>query len=180
MVKQFSFLRFMYSWKLRLLLFCVNRIQVHATTREVQLDTWANLVMNYQKSLNQPMLNINDEKTDLFVNKELNRRLNVDGRALVMDHLEKTAHATPVDAKKRDNWEIYWFTLDETANMIYKWASDNAMLGQVCTTYEIANGDNSTDQEFHGLSIEIVLKALKRLEATGRCELIDDEGVKFF
>lgn len=159
---------------------CVNRIQVHATTREVQLNTWANLVMKYQKSLNQPFLNINDEKTDLFLNKELNRRLNVDGRALVMDYLEKTAHASPVDVKKRDRWEVYWFTLDELGNMIYRWAQDNAMLGQVCTTYEIANGDNSIDQEFHSLDMEIVLKALRRLEQTGRCELIDDEGVKFF
>lgn len=77
-------------------------------------------------------------------------------------------------------WEIYWYTLDEFGNMIYKWAADNSMLGQVCTTYEIVNGDNSTDQEFHGLSNDVLLKALKRLEQSGKCELIDDEGVKFF
>lgn len=153
---------------------------MHAKTRDIQLNTWANLVMQYQKSLNQPLININDEKTDLFVNKELKRRLNVDGRALVMDHLERSAHASPVDPKKRDQWEIYWYTLDEWANMLYQWATDNAMLGQVCTTYELANGDNSTDQEFHGLSNAVLLKALKRLEQSGKCELIDDEGVKFF
>lgn len=156
------------------------RIQVHAKTREIQLNTWANLVMQYQKSLNQPLININDEKTDLFVNKELKRRLNVDGRAQVMAHLERSAHASPIDPKKRDQWEIYWYTLDEWANMIYRWATDNAMLGQVCTTYELVNGDNSTDQEFHGLSNDVLLKALKRLEQSGKCELIDDEGVKFF
>lgn len=158
----------------------MHRIQVHGKTREVQLNTWADLVRKYQKSLNQPLININDENTDLFVNKELNRRLNVDGRALVMDTLEKSAHASPIDSKRRDRWEIYWFTLDETANMIYRWASDHAMLGQVCTIFEIANGDNSTDQEFHGLSNEILLKALRRLEQSGKCELIDEEGVKFF
>lgn len=136
--------------------------------------------MKYQKSLNQPVININDEKTELFVNKELNRRLNVDGRSLVMDTLEKSAHAAPVDPKKRDNWEIYWYTLDEWANMIYKWATDNAMLGQVCTIFEIANGDNSTDQEFHGLSDDILLKSLQRLEQSGKCELIGEDGVKFF
>lgn len=153
---------------------------MHGKTRDIQLNTWADLVMKYQKSLNQPVININDEKTELFVNKEINRRLNVDGRSLVMDTLEKSAHAAPVDPKKRDNWEIYWYTLDEWANMIYKWVSDNAMLGQVCTVFEISNGDNSTDQEFHGLSDDIVLKALRRLEQSGKCELIDEEGVKFF
>lgn len=153
---------------------------MHGKTRDIQLNTWADLVMKYQKSLNQPVININDEKTELFVNKEINRRLNVDGRLLVMDTLEKSAHAAPIDPKKRDNWEIYWYTLDEWANMIYKWVSDNAMLGQVCTVFEISNGDNSTDQEFHGLSDDIVLKALRRLEQSGKCELIDEEGVKFF
>lgn len=156
------------------------RIQLHGKTREIQLNTWADLVMKYQKSLNQPVININDEKTELFVNKELNRRLNVDGRSLVMDTLEKSAHAAPVDPKKRDKWEIYWYTLDEWANMIYKWATDNAMLGQVCTIFEIANGDNSTDQEFHGLSDDILLKSLQRLEQSGKCELIGEDGVKFF
>lgn len=153
---------------------------MHAKTRETQLNTWADLVMKYQKSIKQPVLNINDENTDLFVNKELNRRLNVDGRTLVMNTLEKSAHAAPVDPKKRDIWEVYWFTLDEWANMIYKWVSDNALIGQVCTTFEITNGDNSVDQEFYGLSNDILLKILRRLEQSGRCELIDEEGVKFF
>lgn len=153
---------------------------MHAKTRETQLNTWADLVMKYQKSIKQTVLNINDENTDLFVNKELNRRLNVDGRTLVMNQLEKSSHAAPVDPKKRDIWDVYWFTLDEWSNMIYKWVSDNAMLGQVCTTFEITNGDNSIDQEFYGLSNDILLKILRRLEQSGRCELIDDEGVKFF
>lgn len=153
---------------------------MHAKTREIQLNSWAGLVLKYQQSLNQPILNINDENTELFVNKELKRRLNVDGRGLVMETLEKTAHAVPIDPKKRDKWEVYWYTLDELANMIYKWATDNAMLGQVCTVFEVVNGDNSTDQQFHGLSLDVVLKALRKLEQSEKCELIDDEGVKFF
>lgn len=136
--------------------------------------------MKYQKSLKQPILNVNDENTDLFINKELNRRLPIDGRQLVMDCLERTSHAAPIDPKKRDKWEIYWFTLDEWASMIHKWASDNAMLGSVCTIFEIASGDNSFDQEFYGLSGDIILKALKLLEDSGKCELIGNEGVKFF
>lgn len=153
---------------------------MHAKTREIQLNQWADVVMKYQKSIKQPVLNVNDENTELFVNKEINRRLPVDGRLLVMDTLARTAHAAPVDSKKRDIWEIYWFTLDEWSELIYKWASDNAMLGSVCTTFEIANGDNSTDQEFYGLIDDILLKALRRLESSGKCELIGDEGVKFF
>lgn len=151
-------------------------------TREVQLNTWADLVLKYQKHTNQAILNVNDENTELFINKELNRRLPNDGRLLVLEHLERTEHAAPID-KKRNTWEIYWNTLDEWANMIYKWATDNAMTGTVCTLFEITNGDQSTDQEFHELDAAVLLKAIKRLEAAGKCEHIsfdDNEGVKFF
>lgn len=149
-------------------------------TRAIQLNTWADLVLRYQKSSKQTIINVNDENTELFVNKELNRRLPVDGRLLVLDALQKTSHATPIDPKKRDQWEIYWYTLDEWGRLIYDWASNNALLGTVCTTFEITSGDNSTDQEFYGLDEQILLKALKRLQETGKCELIGDEGVKFF
>lgn len=153
---------------------------MHAKTREIQLNTWADLVLKYQKSLKQTILNINDENTNLFVNKGLNRQLNTDGRMMIMNTLEKSAHAAPIDPKKRDIWEVYWFTIDEWANMIYKWVSDNAMIGQVCTIFEIVNGDNSTDKEFYGLGNDFLLKILRRLEQNGKCELIDEEGVKFF
>lgn len=155
---------------------------MHSKVREVQLNTWSDLILKYQKSINQALLNVNDENTELFNNNEINRRLPVDGRLLILDQLERTAHAAPID-KKRNTWEIYWFTLDEWANQIYKWAIDNGMTGSVCTLFELTNGDHSTDQEFHGLDPGVLLKALKLLEQAGKCELIsfdDNEGVKFF
>lgn len=146
------------------------------------MNTWADLVLKYQKAKNQAVININDENTELFVNKTINRRLPVDGRLLVMEHLEKTSHAAAID-KKRTQWEIYWNTLDELANIIYKWAIDNGMTNTVCTLFEITNGDNSVNEEFHELDQSVLIKALKLLEQSHKCELIsfdDNEGVKFF
>lgn len=155
---------------------------MHAKTREIQLNTWADLVLKYQKSKNQATLNVNDENTELFVNKTINRRLSNEGRLLVMEHLEKTAHAATID-KKRAQWEIYWNTLDEWANIIYKWAIDNGMTNTVCTLFEITHGDNSVNEEFHELDQNVLIKALKLLEQSQKCEMIsfdDNEGVKFF
>lgn len=138
--------------------------------------------MKYQKHLNQAILNVNDETTELFINKELNRRLSNEGRLLIMDQLERTGHASPMD-KNRNTWEIYWITLDDLANFVYRWAADNAMTNTVCTLFEITNGDMSAGQEFHELDQGVLLKALKLLEKSGKCELIsfdDNEGVKFF
>lgn len=155
---------------------------MHAKTREIQLNTWADLVLKYQRAKNQAAININDENTELFVNKAISRRLSNDGRLLVMEHLERTLHAAAID-KKRAQWEIYWNTLDEWANIIYKWAIDSGMTNTVCTLFEITNGDNSVDQEFHELDQSVLIKALKLLEQSQKCELIsfdDNQGVKFF
>jgi len=157
-------------------------IQPHADSREIQIKTWADLVLKFHKHNKQAILNVNDENSELFNNNKLNRRLPVDGRILVLEHLENSEHAAPLD-KKRFQWDIYWYTLDEWANLIYKWAIDNGMSGTVCTLFEITNGDNATDQEFHELDQSILVKALRKLEQTGKCELIsfdDNEGVKFF
>lgn len=159
-----------------------NRIQVHAKTREQQLKTWAELLLKYQKSIKQANLNVNDDSSPLFHNESLNRRLSPDGRLLILEQLEITQHAAALD-KKRSQWEIYWYTLDEWANLVYKWAADNGMVGSVCTLFEITNGDDSVDQEFHGLDESVLRKALQLLEQSGKCELItfdDNQGVKFF
>lgn len=155
---------------------------MHAKVRDQQLNTWADLLLKYQKHKNEALLNVNDENSPLFYNETINRRLPVDGRLLVLQQLEKSGHASAVD-KQKTQWEIYWFTLDEWANLIYGWASDNAMIGTVCTLYELGNGEDSVNQDFHQLENSVLLKALKRLEVSGKCEVIsfdDQEGVKFF
>lgn len=158
------------------------RVQLHAKVREQQLTTWAELLLKYQKHINQVNLNVNDESSPLFFNEPLNRRLNSEGRQLILEHLEQTGHASALD-KKKTEWEIYWYTLDELGNMLYKWASDSGHTGSVCTLYELSKGDDAAGQDFHGIDENVLLKALQKLETTGKCEVIsfdDNQGVKFF
>lgn len=132
--------------------------------------------------MNQVNININDESGPLFFNKTLNRRLPLEGRQLVLEQLESTEHACALD-KKKTQWEIYWYTLDELGNMLYKWASDSGHIGSVCTIYELSKGDDTTGQDFHGIDENVLLKALQKLESSGKCEVIsfdDNQGVKFF
>lgn len=155
---------------------------MHVKVREQQLNTWSDLLLKYHKHANQCNLNVNDESSPLFINESINRRLPLEGRQLVLDQLERTGHAAALD-KNKTQWEIYWYTLDELANLLYKWASDNGLTGTVCTLYELTNGDDSAGQEFHGLDQSVLLKALKQLEQSGKCEVIsfdDNQGVKFF
>lgn len=158
-----------------------NRIQVHATTLEQQISVWTSLVTKYHKQFKKSTCNINED-TELFKNSEINRELPLEGRVLVMEELAKRGLAECMD-KKRSQWQIFWFTLDELGEMAYTFAIDNGMTNTVCTLFELSQGENTIDQEFCGIDISVMIKALQTLEAKGKCELIlsdDIEGVKFF
>ncbi|CAD7089166.1 unnamed protein product [Hermetia illucens] len=156
-------------------------LQPNNETRTRQLTVWNNLTRNYYKHRNQSSLDINED-SPLFCNNALKRRLPTEGRLAVMEHLQGTGHAAPLD-KRRTNWQVYWHTLDEWAKIIYDWSQRTGQTNSVCTIYEISNGDNSVGEEFHELDQDVVLKALKLLEEQGKCELMlfdDSQGVKFF
>lgn len=166
---------------LKTIYLCPLRIQLHGKTKELQLSVWASLVLKYFRHNRETQFTIGDEIV-LFSNQQIQRKLSNDGILLIMEELEKSGNAAPVD-KKKLQWEIYWHPLDEWGNIIYKWASDNGMANTVCTLYEISQGENSVDEEFYGLDQSVLTKALKTLQAKQKCELMsfdDNEGVKFF
>lgn len=99
-----------------------------------------------------------------------------------MDALGKRGLAESLDKRKYE-WHIFWFTLDELGERIHNFAIDNGMTNTVCTLFELSEGENTVNEEFHGVDNAVLVKALKALEKRGKCELIlcdDVEGVKFF
>lgn len=155
-----------------------SRIQPNLKTQEEQIRTWKKLVLDFQKHQKKCTLNVGDE-TELFANEKISRKLPVDGRILVMTELEKSGNAS--GDKRRLQWEIYWYPLDELGNMIYKYICDNGLNNTVCTVFELVGGEDTAQEEFHGLDEGVVLKALKVLQSNGKCEVFEDgEGVKFF
>lgn len=140
---------------------------------------WASLVLKYFRHKRESQFTIGDESV-LFANEQIQRKLSNDGILLILEELEKSGNAAPLD-KKKLQWEIYWHPLDEWGNIIYRWASDNGMTNTVCTLFEISQGENAVDEEFYGLDQSVLVKALRTLQAKQKCELFDDnEGVKFF
>lgn len=139
------------------------------------------MILDFQKHGKQAVLNINEDSAP-FVNESISRKLSPEGRLWVMEALEKSGNAAPVD-KRKQQWEVYWHTLDEWSVIVHEWAVANGMTNTVCTIFELVAGDHTVGEEFHGLDQTVVKKALKVLESKGRCELIafdDNEGVKFF
>lgn len=120
---------------------------------------------------------------------------------LILEELSKSGNASPLD-KTRQRWLVYWHTLEEWGEIIYNWAQENGFIGSVCTLFELTQGEDTVNQgmhffqgytiiqltvclfsEFHGLDTEVLIRALKTLEANKKAELIlfdDNQGVKFF
>lgn len=120
------------------------------------------------------------DETQLFYNDKINRKLPIDGQTLVLNELEKSGNACALD-KRRLQWEVYWHTLEELGNLIYKYITNSGLNKTVCTVFELVSGDDTAQEEFHGMDEAVVLKSLKALQANGKCEVFEDgEGVKFF
>ncbi|XP_005183387.1 vacuolar protein-sorting-associated protein 25-like [Musca domestica] len=157
-------------------------LQPHEETRQQQLNVWSELFLKYLKHLNKFTVNINEGSFPLYYNESLNRRLSPSMILQILQKLQSTGHAQPLD-KKRQEWQVYWHTLEEYGNMIYDWIQETGQTGSVCTLYEIANGESTEDKEFHGIDENVLVNVLRLLEDKGRCELIEMDGsygVKFF
>ncbi|KAF0291989.1 Vacuolar protein-sorting-associated protein 25 [Amphibalanus amphitrite] len=106
-------------------------------------------------------------------------RLSEETIQTVLDDLATLGHAEWTDKAKR-RCLVLWRSPAEWGQLIYGWAVDSGLVGSVCTLYELTHGDHLTDQPFHGLCEELLVRALGSLQAAGKAELMDNEGVKFF
>lgn len=155
-------------------------LQPNEETRKKQLDAWRSLVLEYHKSSKSCILDVQEaDGSPLFFNAVISRKLSPEGINAVLEFLQKNGNAEPLD-KTKVRWLILWHTLAEWADIIYQHAQENGLVNSVCTFYELVN---TPDKEFTGLSQEVLIKVLEKLQDDEKAELIisnDISGVKFF
>ncbi|KAK4872246.1 hypothetical protein RN001_016370 [Aquatica leii] len=158
-------------------------LQPHAETRARQISVWRTLILDYFRSTKACSLDIREASRHLlFSNTSINRKLNAEFILAILSDLQRTQNAAPID-KQRYRWEIYWHTLEEWGSIIYDYITSRGATNSVLTLFELTQGDDVQDEEFCGLETDVLIKALRTLEAQGKCELMlsdDQEGVKFF
>ncbi|EDW61061.1 vacuolar protein-sorting-associated protein 25 [Drosophila virilis] len=157
-------------------------LQPHEETRRQQLKVWTDLFLKYLKHNNKFTLITNDQNLPLFCNESINRRLSPELILLILEQLQQSGHAAPLD-KRRQEWQVYWYTLEEYGNMVYDWIQETGQTNSICTLYEIISGESTNQLEFHNMDENVLLGALRLLEEKGKCELIEmdgSHGVKFF
>ncbi|XP_053985751.1 vacuolar protein-sorting-associated protein 25 [Hylaeus anthracinus] len=158
-------------------------LQPHTDIRAKQLAAWKSLILEYHRVTKQSIIDIREvHSSPLFNNSAINRKLPSEVVLLALEELAKSGNASPLD-KSKERWLVYWHTLEEWGEIIYNWAQEKGLTGSVCTLFELTQGEDTITEEFHGLDTEVLVKALKTLEANKKAELIlsdDNKGVKFF
>jgi len=161
-------------------------IQPNSATQAKQLEAWRQLILSYYKHQKQYRLDVTEaHSSPLFSNESIKRKLAMDDMRLVLDSLSKSGHVEWDEGADKQRCFVMWRTPGEWADQIYSWVEQNGMTDTVCTLYELHSGDDTVDQEFHGIDINVLRKALQALERRGKAQIFSAEdpsevGVKFF
>lgn len=157
-------------------------LQPNADVRRTQLDAWCALVVSWGRNNNVSQIDVTEASSlPVFKNPSISRSLPADSIMVVLEELAKRGNLEWMDKTKRRGY-LFWRSPAEWGQQIYTWAQATSHINSVCTLYEISQGDDTINQEFHGLDGDVLLKALKSLEVAGKAELMDfgdNKGVKF-
>jgi len=120
--------------------------------------------------------------TELFRNATIGRQLKLKDAMEVLEGMVAEGGAEWAD-KEKTTVVVLWRRHEEWGNVIYDWIDATGQKGSVLTLYEIAHGDLTTGQEFHGMEETVLKKALGVLVKRGSAQMFgtgDEMGVKFF
>lgn len=153
-------------------------------TRDKQSSLWQALILQYCRSQKvYIVLAAGEDENPLFVNNAIDRRANREARTYFLSGLVESGRAAWLD-KEKNRCLILWKTPKEWAAAIYDWARSFGLNDSVFTIDDLSAGDEVQGTELEGLPREIIVPALKLLEAHGQARLFKgatpgEEGVKF-
>ncbi|KAM6042294.1 vacuolar protein-sorting-associated protein 25 [Chlamydotis macqueenii] len=158
-------------------------LQPNSETRQKQLSAWCALALAYSQQHRLPAMTVREaQDSPLFANQRLQRKLPLESIQVVLEELRKNGNLEWLD-KNKTSFLIMWRRPEEWGKLIYQWVLKNGLTNSVFTLYELASGDDTENEEFHGLDETMLLRALQALQQEHKAEIItldDGRGVKFF
>ncbi|ELW54714.1 Serine/threonine-protein kinase WNK4 [Tupaia chinensis] len=129
-------------------------LQPNVDTRQKQLAAWCSLVLSFCRLHKQSSMTVMEaQESPLFNNVKLQRNL---------EWLDKN----------KSSFLIMWRRPEEWGKLIYQWVSRSGQNNSVFTLYELTNGEDTEDEEFHGLDEATLLRALQALQQEHKAEII--------
>lgn len=159
--------------------------QPNLQTRAAQLSKWSSLIQSYCRHHSLHRLTLADALlTPLFHNSTLNRHLSAPDARAVLEYM-----ASP-EGDERAEWIVpgvsvwvWWRKVEEWAGLVEGWVEETGQRGSVLTLFELAEGEGTVGQEWHGMEGEVLRKVLGSSVRRGKAQIFGaegGEGVKFF
>ncbi|CAI4839196.1 BGP_1a_G0030420.mRNA.1.CDS.1 [Saccharomyces cerevisiae] len=179
--------------------------QPNSLTRRQQISTWIDIILQYCKTKKIWYMSvdgtvINDNELDsgstdnddskkisknLFNNEDIQRSVPQVFIDEIWSQMTKEGKCLPIDQSGRRSsnttttrYFILWKSLDSWASLILQWFEDSGKLNQVITLYELSEGDETVNWEFHGMPESLLYYCLKPLCDRNRATMLKDENDK--
>lgn len=166
--------------------------QPNLTILQNQLESWGEIILSYCQHykitslsllgsiLHTQLSDVDDnEIPPLFENKNINRAVNDDFKAMIFKHLIHKLHrAEYINPKQPETGIlIYWKTLIEWANILHDFVERTGQLGSVLTIYELTKlEDSGVDEDLKDLDYNLLVRILKGvLIKQGRAQILMNE-----
>lgn len=162
--------------------------QPNALIRRQQISSWIELILEFCKSQNYwcmtaegiPVTENNESKDSIFTNADIQRSVPQVFVEEIWLRMCDEGKALGVEGGRRDSSQFYllWRNFDSWASLILQWFENSGKLNQVVTIYELTDGDETVDWEFHGMPQTLMAFCIKPLCQRNRATLINDERGK--
>ncbi len=159
-------------------------LQTNEKTRSKQFELWSNLICAYMKETGGSEFEVSSsDELPLFNNKKIDRVLQKMALVEILNYMEQKGTAEWVNPTKT-RVRILWRSVQEWANIMYQWASENGQCGTMFTLYELRCDDMYLSEPFHGMDAEVMKRACQLLANNGKAKFterssLDECGVKF-
>jgi len=160
-------------------------LQPNVNTRRQQLSAWCALLLAYTKHHRIWVLDLQEAgSSPLFHNAAKQRRLSLEGIYEVATKLAEAGQAEWVGGNSaRGRLFVWWRSPAEWAALVVAHVQARGLQGQVCTVYELREGEDTVGAPFHLMAPAAFARVLETLEAQGQARAFatqgGDQGVKF-
>ncbi|KAJ2843175.1 Vacuolar protein-sorting-associated protein 25, partial [Coemansia erecta] len=136
--------------------------QPNESTWKEQRRMWCDLILAYFRHMRLSGMTLAEVVTEPpFSNRRIHRSLRVDMLREIVEELVKQGNACWTGPKNtNDACLVFWRKPEAWASIIHQWVSDAGMLNTVLTFFELANGEDTADQEFHNMDPVTLRRAL--------------------
>ncbi|KAL0236670.1 hypothetical protein PCE1_000068 [Barthelona sp. PCE] len=160
--------------------------QISDTNLLKQITVWKDIIIEFCSDENKFVITPSEDINSYpFTNTTIDRSLTNSELLFFLDEIVKLGHGIWANEDAKARFLVLVNTVEEYAELLYKWIESTGQLGSVLTVWELTDeGDTAIGTDFEGLERPVIDAVLNILVRQGKCAIIpgdtaEDDGVKF-